>query len=295
MNFLSKRSFLPTNNKYYCLVSGLPEFSFENSGDVDVFGLRDQIRESLSVDDMLSLEMLFTFYDIENIVNVIDGGRLPFNSLGNLSLDQIEAEIEAPVVDDEPFVSLLPEGVGVILDRYKGRAVRDEDDEDAAIIDVDGLRMELYRYYYKAAALSGCEFVRNYSALDKDIRNIVAGSRARVMGVDAVAMLVGDGELEMQIASSSASDFGLRGEFDYFEQLWSVIETEDFVERERKMDALRWRIADDLSEGDYFGIGFLGAYMVKLNIMYRWQALDKELGRVRFTEMVDGFTSGLEL
>lgn len=293
MSILKNKIFNIKSN-YYCLVAGLPEFSFESDGAVDVLDLRSQIAEVVTEDDAKSLELLYTFYDIVNIINAVDGGRLPFNKLGNLTLEQIEMEIEAPVVDDEPFATLLPSQIAIILDRYKGR-VESEEGEDDRVLDVEQLQSELYAHYYKLATMSGCKFIRIYSAIDKQIRNIVAASRARVMGVDAVTMLVGDGELEQQILSSSAQDFGLRGEFEYFEQLWSVIETEDFVERERKMDALRWGIADDVSEGDYFGIDMLAGYLVKLNIMYRWQALDKALGRERFGQMVEGFTSGLEL
>lgn len=292
--YILNRNIFNRSSKYYYLVSGLPEFSFESDQSIDVLDLREQIVSGISDEDGSALALLYTFYDIVNIVNVIDGGRLPFNKLGNLTLEQIQLEIDAPSVDDEPFLSLLPSEISIILDRYKGR-VEPTDGVDDAILNVEQLECELYAHYYRIAAMSESKFVRVYSAIDKQIRNIVAASRARVMGVDAVTLLVGDGELEQQIISSSAQDFGLRGEFDYFEQLWSVIETEDFVERERKMDALRWSIADTISEGDYFGIDMLAAYIVKLNIVHRWQALDKVLGAERFGDMVKSFTAGLEL
>lgn len=296
MYILQKKIFKNKSN-YYCLVAGLPEFSFDGDRDINVVELRHEIKEVVTPDDAKAIDLIYLFFDILNLVNVVDGGRLPFNKLGTLSLEQIEMEIDAVSgSEDEEFVSLLPGEMSAIVDRYKGRVQEEDDDNEVeAIVNVDDLQMELLNYYYKIAAQSDCTFVRIYSALDRQIRNIVAASRARVMGVDPVTMLVGDGELEQQICSSNAVDFGLRGEFEYFEQLWSVIETEDFVDREKKMDALRWSIADTICESDYFGIDMLSGYLVKLNILYRWRALDREIGAARFGEIVESFTREMSL
>lgn len=285
--FKAFKGALTSANNYYCLVSGLPELSLEQDGhglDFDV--IKQEIAGELSAEDLAAVEFLYAFYDVENLVNYLHNSSLPFNSLGNLTQQQIMEHVEHTLDDQEPFESLLPREVSAVLDRYKGRV---EQQEDVAPLALEDMESELYAHFYGQAAQSSNRFVRQWSVADRTIRNIVVASRARTLGVDGTAMMVGGGELEQQMLSSQAADFGLRGEFEYFEQLWAVLETEDFVERERKMDTLRWSVVETLTEQDYFDMDFLMGYMVKLNIMYRWVALDKEIGRQRFSQIVDSF------
>ena len=99
-----------------------------------------------------------------------------------------------------------------------------------------------------------------------------------------------DGELREAYMNGQAQDFGMRDRFVYTEDLLQVLETVDFVERERKMDALRVRMADDLAEHDYFGVGRVMDYLIRLNILHRWAALDAARGREDFRELVSNLT-----
>ena len=51
------------------------------------------------------------------------------------------------------------------------------------------------------------------------------------------------------------------------------------MEKERKIDAIRWNQAEELSTFDYFDINALLAYLVKVNIVARWTRLDDKQGR----------------
>lgn len=287
---------LKPQKQYYCLVAGLPEFSFDGATlpQFDLFALRAQIAEELSVDDLKAMETLYRYYDISNLVSAIKGSNIPFNKLGNLTPQEIQEEIDAPRHDDEPFQTKLPSSIAALIDNYKGRLDMDATPDSVTIAEEE-LENHLWMHYYQTAAASASLFIRQWSATDRSVRNIIAACGARNLGIDPMAVMVGDGELEQQISTSSAADFGLRGEFEYFEALWNVIETTDFVERERKMDSLRWNMASQLTDQDYFNIDFLMGYMVRLNIIYRWISLDKEIGATRFKEIVDSFTADVQL
>ncbi|MEG0162525.1 MAG: DUF2764 family protein, partial [Mucinivorans sp.] len=75
----------------------------------------------------------------------------------------------------------------------------------------------------------------------------------------------------------------------------AVISTTDFVEREHKMDALRWDLVDELTEGHYFDIDTVLGYIVCLNILQRWAYLNKEFGRTRFDKIVKSFTEKITI
>ncbi|MFI3294991.1 MAG: DUF2764 family protein [Rikenellaceae bacterium] len=284
---------LKANKQYYCLVAGLPELGQKATAvELNFAELRAEIQEEVSRGDRETLALLYTFYDILNIVNKIHGTDLPHNSLGNLSSEQLVLEIEDQA--DDSFVSGLPVELARVLENYKeGEAQEIEDDRQAVTLET--LESELWQCYYRLAARSSCRFIRLWSATDRSMRNVIAAEKARLLGVDPVQVMVGGGDVVEQIASSTAADFGLRGEFEYIEELLDVTSTVDFVEREHKMDQLRWSIAEELSEQNYFDINFLGAYLVRLNILERWSSLSKSSGESRFRQIVESFTSQVEL
>ncbi len=276
---------------YHCLVASLPYLGDKPlATDLDFEAMREEIETTISRGDRDSLSLLYTFYDILNLVNLAQGAQIPHNSLGNLTPQQIEAELKRePSEEGEAFVSCLPQEIGSIVALYLRED--DEIDEDShPKITLDELENQLWEAYYRLSSDSKCRFVRLWSGVDRTLRNIIAAEKARTLGVDISQVMVGADELVEQIESSTAADYGLSGEFKYIEELMEVVSREDFLEREHLMDALRWEIASELSEKEYFSLSHIASYLVKLNILERWTRLSKEIGRERFEAIVKSFT-----
>lgn len=308
--------------QYYYLIAGLAEYSFDThlagDGKLDVPQVKRQIMADLSDGDRRGVELLYTYYDIENILGYIRGTKLPFNALGNLSPEQVAFLVDGNALPDGETLPedlaifeqglVLPSSIRLIVDRFKGRNPGELETEDFEPVSAQDLERELFGSFYKTCGsdddnwggISGRilknnvpEYLRHWAEIDRMIRNITAAYKARALGLSVElveGMIVDSTELRETLLTSQAADFGLKGEFVYMEALLSVLETEDFVERERKMDALRWDIADDLAEHDYFGIGRIMDYLIHLNILHRWVALDAASGRENFRTLVTGLT-----
>lgn len=52
------------------------------------------------------------------------------------------------------------------------------------------------------------------------------------------------------------------------------------------MDMIRWGIAEEIATFDYFNIGFLLSYVVRLSLVHRWSRLDEQRGRELFSRLV---------
>lgn len=310
--------------QYYYLIAGLTEVPFDIDGvvsgavRVDVPEIKGQIMAELSTDDRRAVELLYTFYDIENIVGYIRGTKLPFNVLGNLSQADVALLVDRTVGGTgEDMGVLLPEEmaereqelavpgeVRLVVDRFKGRQADGTalEPEEFAPLSADDLERELFQSFYRACGgrlslLGGGtvpEFLRRWAQEDRMVRNIVAAYKGRKLGLAPElreTMIVEERpEVREALVVGQAQDFGLRDEFPYMEPLLQVLETEDFVEREKKMDALRAEMADALAEHDYFGIGKVMDYLIRLNILHRWAALDPARGREDFRALVAGLT-----
>ena len=58
------------------------------------------------------------------------------------------------------------------------------------------------------------------------------------------------------------------------------------MEKERKIDLIRWNEAVELATFDYFDIDAILSYLVRVNIVARWTRLDPAQGRAMFERLV---------
>lgn len=260
---------------YYCLIASLEQYSLSSDPkSIDFGAVRNDILEELTSKDMEAVELLYAYYDVVNLLNRLSGRDTLHNSLGNLSEEEIEAEIEGGSDDDdEPFVSKLPVSVAYALSVIKGR-VEVEDDEAAAVVGDDKIEKLLLSNFYAQCEKSPSKYLRAWGEADRKIRQACAG--------------------EVLDGGDNVEDFK---EESWWNALQGVLSTGDFVEREHKMDSLRWDYALQLLEPGgidgqmhQFDLAAVMNYLIELNILQRWGSLSKEIGRERFEKMVKSFT-----
>ena len=110
---------------------------------------------------------------------------------------------------------------------------------------------------------------------------------ARAAGRPVEEVTVGGGDVVDQLQRSSAADFGLRGELGYIDAVIAAVgEEQNLVEKERKIDLIRWNEALDLATFDYFDINAVLSYLVRVNIVARWTLLDPARGREMFARLL---------
>lgn len=267
---------------YYCLVAGLREYSLD--GDAKGFDAReviDEIAEELSREDALALRGWMLFHDVCNMVNMANH-REGFSTLGNFSREELEAQMEAPTE--------LPRELSEVVELFAevGRGEVDADDERLTRIDTSRqMSTELFAAYYRYCSRSRCRFLREWSEADRNLRNITAALTAREKGLTIAEYMVGDGEVVQQLSRSSAADFGLKGEITYIDSLIGALsDNENLLDKEHRMDMIRWGIAEEIATFDYFNIGFLLSYVVRLSLVHRWSRLDEQRGRELFSRLV---------
>ena len=122
---------------------------------------------------------------------------------------------------------------------------------------------------------------------EQDKAAIAAAVAAREAGRAVKDVVVGGGEIVEQLSRSSAADFGLRGELPYIDAVIAAVSDEkNIVEKERKIDAIRWAEAEAMTSFDFFTINFILSYLVKVNIVARWTLLSPEVGREMLNRLI---------
>ena len=84
-------------NNYYCLVAGLPDLLFsESKPGFSSLDFRTELKEQLSVDDFNLVKQVYLLFDNQNLLNLLFKQNKPFNTLGIISKEKLEAEIIKP-------------------------------------------------------------------------------------------------------------------------------------------------------------------------------------------------------
>lgn len=114
-------------------------------------------------------------------------------------------------------------------------------------------------------------FSQAWHAADTQLRNAVARQRARRLGMDSAGVLRDHGGFDVMIENEVSDAFGQGTPLD----------------RERRLDILRWNKLGELAGTDMFATAYILAYALKLRLATRWSALDEERGREQVERMID--------
>lgn len=262
---------------YYCLVAGLREYALDaDTKGFDARAIVDEVIDGVSARDARQVRLLYGYYDCENLA-ALRAERTACNPLGLLTREELEEELRNP--------ARMPEAVARVI-----RAYADPEGEEALEIDTtQRFERALFGAYYTVCEAAESRFLREWSAFDRNLRNIAAAVSARAAGRAVEETVVGGGEVVEQLQRSSAADFGLRGELPYVDAVIAAVNEEaNLVEKEHKLDLVRWREALELAVFDYFDIDALLSYLVRVNIVARWSRLDPARGRELFARLVEG-------
>ena len=266
------------STEYYYLVAGLRDWTLDSdTKGFDVREIIDEIVGELTKSDREAVRMLYAYYDCENII-ARRAKRERHNQLGNLSAEQITEVFE------ERNYALLTPAVAKCVKLY----VEENDEERDQEITLDSsFERAIFEAYYRDLAESKCSFLKEWGAFDRNLRNIAAAIAAREAGRVVADVTVGGGEIVEQLKRSTAADFGLRGELPYVDSVISAVcDEKNIVEKERKIDAIRWAEAEQLTAFDFFNINFILSYLVKVNIVARWTLLSPEVGREMLNRLI---------
>ena len=253
---------------YYCLVAGLREYALDS--DTKGFDAREiiaEILEEVSSGDAEAVRLLYGYYDCENII-ALRAGRSAYNPLGNIPAEELEQELASP--------KALPKAMAQVLKDYAATESEETEGVDLSL----GFERALLTTYYEECARSKSRFVRQWAEFDRTLRNVTAAAVARSMDRRVDSVTVGKGDVVAQLQRSSAADFGLRGELTYVDAVLAAVNDEqNMIEKEHKIDLIRWEHAGELASSDYFNINAILSYLVKINIVARWSQLDPKRGR----------------
>lgn len=273
-------------SKYYYLVAGLPELTLDDSKlSYTVADFRTEIYPGLSVADQKLIDLFYLKFDNANVLKLLKDKDAAIDLRGNYAAEELAEAMALIKEGGEMDAKVFPSYLSAFISDYFNTSAPEEmllEDQLAAL-------------YYNYAMKCNNRFVASWFEFNLNINNILVAFTARKYKWDIARNVVGNTEVCETLRTSSARDFGLTGEVDYFDSLQKINEITELVEREKRIDSLRWNWMEDAIFFDYFTIERIFAFLLKLEMIERWMALDKEKGSQLFRSIIEELKNEVQI
>ena len=267
-------------SKYYYLVTGLPELTLEdNKLRYSVADFKKEFYPELSAGDQKLVDLFYLKFDNENVLSLLKDREAVVDERGNYTAESILAILGQ--IQEEGKI-LTPNVLPSYLNQFITSYMLDSSFTEGKVMVVDRLAAMYYAYAMKC----GNDFLSSWFEFNLHVNNILVALTARKFKMEVEPLIVGDTEVCQALRSSNARDFGLSSEVDYLEQVMKISEITDLVEREKKIDQLRWKWMEDKTFFEYFTLERLYVFLLQTDIIERWLTLDKEKGNQMFRNII---------
>ncbi|WP_288243039.1 DUF2764 family protein [uncultured Bacteroides sp.] len=262
---------------YYYLVAGLPELTLEDSKlSYTVADFKTELYPDLSDEDKKLIDLFYLKFDNANVLKLLKDKDAAIDPRGIYSAEELTEFISLLKDGDEVADAMFPSYLSTFISEYFNTPAEDE------FLHEDSLAALYYDYAMKCRN----KFVSSWFEFNLTMNNILVALTARKFKMDIAPLIVGDTEVCEALRTSGARDFGLTGEVDFLDQLVKISETEELVEREKKIDQLRWNWMEEATFFNYFTIERLFVFLLQLEMIERWISLDKEKGNQLFRSII---------
>ncbi len=270
---------------YYCLVAGLPDILL---GDKKVLftsiALKSMLQEELTERDFSMVQALYLPFDHYNLINLLYQQQREFDPRGNYTSLELE-----PLIDKKQLETLEEGYFATYLIEFVQQILFAEE-----TIEKVSAEIFLYKMYTNYLKNFSNTFLDEFLLFEVNQKNIFTALTGRKYEIEYEKELIGGGDVVEALVKSRSRDFGLSNELEYTEPLIQIYEEENILERELKIDRLKWNYLDESTFFNYFTVERVLAFVYKLFIVERWIALDEEEGKKMFQKLLSELESSYE-
>ena len=266
-------------------MTGVPTIAMDGASSMSYAEFREQCEEDLTAADKKLLFYSYLKQDCLNLVKLLRNPDAELTLLGNYSEAQLKELIQEAQDSEfkvEGFPEFLPEFIRHSYTPNAGKA--DYFADDAVML-----------AYYEYSTRCPNKMISEWFKLNFTLSNILTALIARQYGWNVGDYVRGENEINDMIKSNKSKDFDLSREYDFVSEIMKIMDTDDPVEKEKKIDAFKWLWLDEQTFFTPFSIEAVFAYLCKLEMQLRWEMLDPEKGKETFTQIINSLRSEAEV
>jgi hypothetical protein len=267
-------------SNYYYLIAGLPDLSLEdNKLKFSLASAKEEIYPQLSASDREVIDLFYLQFDNANVIKLLKDKEATLDPRGLNATEKLSAAIATVKEEGANGLTALPS----YMEDFVARYFHSLETNERMLMPEEELSAAYYAYGMKRSN----RFVASWFEFNLMLNNILVALTARKYKIDVSSRIVGDTEVAEALRTSGARDFGLSGEVDMLEQIMKIIEGDTPVEREKKIDQLKWQWLENATFFHYFSVERIFAFLVHISLIERWLILDPETGKELFEGMIN--------
>ncbi|GET21641.1 MULTISPECIES: DUF2764 family protein [Prolixibacter] len=272
--------------KYYCLVAGLPEIRIDdNKQNFDLKEFKEELRANLSEGDFELIKLFYRKFDNLNLIAYLKDAEAKLDDRGNLTQDDFTEILRMVKEEENPKDERIPVYFKEFIPAWL---------EEKPLFPDMAWEDQLATLYYDDALKCRNEFFSSWFAFNLNVQNILTAINCRNYDLDLGPAIVGNSEIANTIRESNSKDFGLAAIFPYLDDVLHISEEANLYERERRIDALRWKWLEENAFFKYFTVEKVFAYLLQLEMIERWVKLSQETGLKIFRDFVQELQHSFE-
>ena len=251
---------------YYFIMSGLPDLQLDSPDKaLPTSYLREQILEDgeMKGSDLRMVELFFLMSDCRNLIILLNDNLAELPHMGNWNKQELQEMIadalEDEFEDDPRFPPFMAEFVREYFEKQ----------QETGYFPEDRLMIRYWHYLKK----QGTGFVRQWAELSLDVSNTLTALLCQQQGwpVEQYTYDYDPAQIDGTLMT----------------QLHEIAKDKDPVEKERRIDALKWLWIEDETFFEPFDINALYAYLLKTEMLERWTRLDPKQGKEKFRMIIE--------
>lgn len=260
---------------YYYLVAGLPNLIIDGNKPLETsLAFKKEMEEHLHLKDYELIKLLYLQYDNKNVLNLLLKQGYAHTPIANYPLEYLEEQIKQPT----DIIDYLKR----FIEMFNKEA-----------FDKSNLNCEkqLQSLYYDYVLQAKNDFLKQWFSFEYNIKNILTAINCHKFGFDIEKQLIttiDNNEVYEILLKGSPKAAMFTDQVPFANKIVKIATSEMSIsEKEKVLDNIKWEFIDEHTSPYYFSIEKILGFIMKVNIVERWQSLDNETGKAFFEKLIN--------
>ena len=268
-----------SRQQYFYLISGLPDLAITDTHvpfTAKVF--LDELKNEIDPKDFELASWLYYSKDNTNLTHILFNENPSNQQEGYYSLQGLKRGVEGDTILPyymNDFIASVTEN-GNHFTKMEWEA-------------------KLTAAYFGEAMKSGNEFLNQWMEFELNLKNLLLIMSNRKEQLPFSEFIIEANEMAALFKQNPSADFSTESSLGFINQVEKIIETENIIEREMKIDLLRWKQLEEMTFFNYFTVEAILGFIIKLMILERWAILKQEQVKISLAIILNSFMEKIEM
>ena len=268
-----------SKQQYFYIISGLPNLSFQDGHlPFSAKTFLEDLRNKMDEKDFKLLCMLYYARDNSNLLSILFNKNNIIQPEGCFSLQELKKGMEGNF--------LLPDYMNVFIASFK---------ENKNLYEEAIWETKLTEEYFITVTKTENDFLNQWMGFELNLKNLLLLMSNRKQALPFSEIIINTNEVSALMKENPVADFSTQPSIDFINEAVKIIETGNLMEREKKIDALRWKKLEEMAFFNYFTVEAILSFIIKLMTIERWTILKQEPEKIFLTSILDAFIEKIKI